>query len=474
MQITETSADGLSRTFAIRIPAADLGQRLEQRVEEMRPQVNLKGFRKGKVPASHVKKLFGRSMMGEVIEATIQETTRQTLETNKLRLAQSPDVKLQSDIEKVVVGAEDLALELTVQVMPDFTPVEPSTLSLTRLTADVPQADVDEQVAKIAEANRAYEPKSGAAADGDALVIDFVGKIDGEVFEGGSGEGAELLLGSGRFIPGFEDQLVGAAAGQSVLVNVSFPEDYPAASLAGKAATFDVMVREVKAPAKAQVDEDFAARLGMPSLQALKDAVRSTMERELKDAARTKLKRALLDQLDEKHDFPLPPGMVEAEFAAIWKQVEADQASGQSAPEDAGKTPEELRAEYHRIAERRVRVGLVLAEIGLRHNIQVRDEEVARAVNAQARQFPGREREVVQFYQKNPQALAQVRAPLFEEKVVDFILELAKVADRSVTREDVLREDDSAPSPAQAVAQDEKPAKKPAKSAKSKSEPKQD
>lgn len=462
MQITETKADGLSRTYAIRITASDLGQRLERRLEEVRPQVNLKGFRKGKVPASHVKKLFGRSMMGEVIEASIQESTQQTVEANKLRLAQTPDVKLQSDIEKVVAGAEDLALELTLQVMPEFTPVEPATLSLTRLTAEIPDAEVDAQVLKIAEANRTYETKAGKAVDGDVLVIDFVGKLEGEAFEGGSAEAAELQLGSGRFIPGFEEQLVGAEAGQSLVVAVTFPEEYGAAHLAGKPATFDVTVKEVKAPAEAKVDEEFATRLGMPSLQALKDAVKSTLEREVKDAARTKLKRALLDQLDEKHDFPLPPGMVEMEFETIWKQVETDRANGQGSPEDEGKSDDELRAEYRRIAERRVRVGLVLAEIGTRNNVQVRDEEVARAVNAQARQFPGREREVVQFYQKNPQALAQVRAPLFEEKVVDFILELAKVTDKSATREEVLRDDDAP------VIDASEPAEKPAKAAKGK------
>jgi trigger factor len=442
IQIVEKSGEGLSRVFGVTIPAADLAQKLDAKITEIRPQMNLKGFRPGKVPVAHVKRLYGKSLMGEIIEQTVTEGQAQALSTSKVRAAGNPDIKVESDIEKVLAGASDLAFELAVEVMPDFEPVDIAAIALTRPVYLPTDEDVDAQLDEIAGQNRTYEAKDAAAEDGDMVVADFVGRLDGEVFEGGSGEDAEIVLGANRFIPGFEAQLIGAKAGETVTVKVTFPEDYGATQLAGKPAEFEVTVKEIKAPAEGVADEAFATRIGFDSLDSLKTAIRNQLGQQYAGASRYKAKRALLDVLDAKHDFPLPPRMVEAEFDVIWRQVEAERDAGELSVEDQGKSDEQLRSEYRKIAERRVRLGLVLAEIGQRANVQVTDQEMNGALAAEARRYPGQEREIYDFFRKNPQAAAQLRAPIYEEKVVDLILSNAQVTDLPTSKEALFAEDE--------------------------------
>ena len=467
IQIVEKSGEGLSRVYGVTVSAKELSQRAEQRIAEISPQLSLKGFRPGKVPVAHVKRLYGKSIMGEVVEQTVNESTQKALEEAKVRPATQPEMKLESDMEKVLAGQQDLTYELQLEVMPDFKPIDPATLSLTRPVYEASDEEVDEAVAEIAKQQRAYEPKTGKsvkAADGDMAVIDFVGRIDGEAFEGGSGEDTQLVLGSGQFIPGFEEQLVGAKVGDVVTVKVNFPENYGAAHLAGKAAEFETTIKDIRAPAESQVDEAFAEKLGMPSLQALKDAVRAQVEQGYANQSRFKLKRALLDALDSAHDFPLPPRMVEAEFGQIWSQVEQDKAQGQLPDEDAGKSEDELQGDYRKIAERRVRLGLVLAEIGSLNNVTISDEELTNAARQEAMRYGPQAQEVFDYLRRTPAAQAQLRAPLYEDKVVDLIFRLAKVADKSVSKDELMADDELPEGYGQAEE------KKPAKKAKAKAE----
>ena len=445
MQIIEKSGEGLSRVYGVTVPLGDLKSRLDARIAEISPQVSIKGFRPGKVPASHVRKMYGRQLMQEVVEAAVGEGQQQAMDQIKARPATSPDIKLEGDIQKVLEGSEDLAFELSVEVIPEFKPVDPTTLELKRPVHTPADAEIDEQLKELAEQSKTYETKGGKApkaAMGDMVVMDFIGRLDGEVFEGGSGENVELVLGSGQLIPGFEDQLKGAKPGAAVTVKVEFPADYGAPHLAGKPAEFEVQVKEVKAPKTAEVDDELAKRVGMDDLNALKEAVKTQLSRRYDQAARFKLKRALLDILDTKHDFPLPPRMVEAEFEAIWRQVEADKTSGELSDEDKAKTDEQLRGEYRKIAERRVRLGLVLAEIGREHGVSVSDAEMNAAVAVEARRFPGQEREVIEAYRTRPELQAGLRAPIYEEKVVDLIVSKAKVEDQEVSKEALFEEDD--------------------------------
>jgi trigger factor len=444
MECTVTDSDALSRTFRVVIPSAQLQEKLNAKIEEVRPQVNLKGFRPGNVPAAHIKKVYGPSIFREIIDEEVQKGTEEALKQADVRIASQPHLHLESDIDAVVGGKEDLAFHFHVDLMPDFEPVDPASLAFDRPVAKVTDEQVDEALANIAKNSRNYEDKDGAAADGDQLTIDFLGKIDGVPFEGGAANGAPLTLGSKQFIPGFEEQLLGAKVGDERVLNVTFPEDYGAAALAGKAATFDVKVHAVKAPQEQAIDNAFAEKMGFENVDALRARVRESIEGEHANASRARAKRRLFDLLDTRHSFDLPKTMVEAEFGQIWRQLEQDREQGRLDPEDEAKSNEDLEKEYRAIAERRVRLGLVLAEIGRRNNVEVGEAEIAAAVGQQARNFPGQERQVVEFYQKNPSALAQIRAPLFEEKVVDFIMELAKVNNVDVSREDLFKDDEAA------------------------------
>ncbi|MFL5295989.1 MAG: trigger factor [Phenylobacterium sp.] len=473
MQIVEKSGEGLSRVFGVTVPQADLTKRLEARIAEITPTLNIKGFRPGKVPPAHVRRLYGKALMSEVVEQTLNESTQKVLEENKLRPAGDPDLKPEGDMEAVIDGKADLAYEIAVDVMPEFEPVDPATLSLKRPVYTPTDSEVDEALADLAKQNRTYEEKTGKAvkaADGDMVVIDFVGKIDGVAFEGGSATDAELVLGSGQFIPGFEEQLVGAKPGAEVEVKVTFPETYQAENLKGKEAVFDVTVKAVKGPVDAPADNALAERLGVESLEKLRELLKGNLEREFAGASRFKLKRALLDQLDTKHDFPLPPKMVEAEFNAIWQQVQQDKEAGALPPEDAKKSEKKLQEEYRKIAERRVRLGLVLAEIGRANNVQVTDQELNEAMRAEAMRYGPQAQQVFDLFRQNPNAQAQLRAPIFEDKVVDLIVEKAKVKDTKVSKDELMKddelpagygdEDDEAPKPAKKTASKKAAAKK--------------
>ena len=444
MEVTQTKAEGLSRTFAVKVPASELQAKLDERIEEIRPQMKLKGFRPGKVPASHVRKLYGQDLMGELINKLVTETNQKALEDNELRPAGQPDVQIDGDMEAVVKGQADLSYNMNVDVMPEFEPADVTKLTITRPVADVAQEQIDEALGRIAEQNTQYEPraKTAKAKEGDAVVMDFVGKIDGEAFEGGSAEQQTLVIGSGQFIPGFEDQLVGVKAGDEKDVTVTFPEEYGAADLAGKEAVFEVKVHEVRAPKTAELDDEFAKGLGLESLEQLTGLVKDQLKAEHDGASRAKAKRNLLDQLDEAHSFDLPPNMVEQEFNQIWQQLQAEMDAGRTADEDKDKSEDELKEEYRKIAERRVRLGLVLAEIGRVADVRISEQEVNQALIREARQYPGQETQVVEFFRNNPGAMAQLRAPIYEDKVVDHILEVAEITEETVSREELFKEED--------------------------------
>jgi trigger factor len=445
LQIVEKSGEGLSRVYGVTVPVAELTERLEARIKEIAPTLNVKGFRPGKVPAAHVRRLYGKALMSEVVQQALTETTQKVLDDNKLRPAGDPNLTPEGDIEAVIEGKADLAYELAVDLMPEFEPVDAATLSLEKPVYTPTDAEVEEAVADLAKQNRTYEPRTGKtvkAKDGDQVVIDFIGRVDGEAFEGGTANDVELVLGSGQFIPGFEDQLVGAKPDSEVTVKVTFPADYQAAHLAGKDAEFETKVKEVRAPVDAPADDEFAKRLGLESLDALKELVKGNLEQQYAGASRFKLKRALLDELDSKHEFPLPPKMVEAEFGSIWAQVQQDKEAGSLPPEDKDKSEEQLEKEYRKIAERRVRLGLVLAEIGRNANVTVTEQELSQAILAEARKYGPQAQQVFNLLRENPNAQAQLRAPIFEDKVVDLILSKAKVDEKQVSKDELLKEDD--------------------------------
>jgi trigger factor len=445
MQVVQKSTEGLSRVIAVTIPAADLTARLDAKAAEIAPKMKLKGFRPGKVPVSHVKKSFGRDMMGEIVNDAINESSQKALDEAKVRPAAPAEMKLTSDMEKVLSGSDDLAYEMALEVMPEFTPVDPKTLKLERPVYEASDADLDEALKELAGQAKSYEDKKGKtvkAAEGDQLTIDFLGKLDGVPFDGGAAEDADLVIGSNRFIPGFEDQLKGAKVGDEKTIEVTFPEDYQAKNLAGKLATFDIKVKAIKAEAETKIDDEFATRIGLESLDKLKDLLRQNLNQQYAGAARFKLKRSLLDALDAAHSFDLPPKMVEAEFDGIWKQVEADKEAGRLTPEDAKKSDKKLKEEYRKIAERRVRLGLVLAEIGRANNVGVSDQELNNAIIQEARNYPGQERAVLDFYRQNPGAAAQMRAPIYEEKVCDLIFTVAEVKDTPITKEELLKDEE--------------------------------
>ena len=445
IQIVEKSGEGLSRVYGVTVSAAELSQRAEARIAEISPQLQLKGFRPGKVPAAHVRRLYGKSIMGEVVEQTLNESTQKAIEDAKLRPATQPEMKLESDMDKVLAGKEDLSYEIQVEVMPDFKPVEPSSLSLTRPVFSAPDEEVEDAIKALAQQNRTYEPKTGGsveAAEGDMVVADFVGRIDGEAFEGGTAADSQIVIGSGQFIPGFEEQLTGAKVGDTVTVKVSFPEDYQAANLAGKAAEFETTIKDIRAPAEGEIDDAFAEKLGLGSMDALRAAVRAQVESTYASQSRFKLKRALLDALDSQHAFPLPPRMVEAEFNQIWQQVQQDKSQGDLPDEDAGKSEDELMADYRKIAERRVRLGLVLAEIGRMQNVTISDEELTNAARQEAMRYGPQAQEVFDYLRRTPAAQAQLRAPLYEDKVVDLIFSQAKVEDKPVSKDELMADDE--------------------------------
>ena len=447
MQVTETLSEGLRREFRVVVPAAELDAKVNQRLDELRGRVRLNGFRPGKVPAQHLKRVYGRAVMAEAIEAAVQEVNAKIVSDHGFKLAGQPKVTLpeaEQEVQEVVAGKADLSYSIAMEILPKIELADFKGLKLEKMVAEVSDAEIDEGIKRIAEANRPYAAKDGKAATGDRITISFVGTVDGVPFEGGSAEDAPIVLGSGQFIPGFEDQLVGIAAGETRTVSVTFPDPYPNEALKGKPAQFEVTAKSVEAPTEVAIDDEFAKSLGLESLAKLKEAVKDRIAREHAAVTRRRLKRALLDQLDERHKFDLPPTMVEEEFNNVWKTIEDDLKQQGRTFADEDTTEEAARAEYRKIAERRVRLGLVLSEIGERNSIKVTEEEVSRAVVERARQFPGQEQQVWDLYRRNPNALASLRAPLFEEKVVDFLVELADVTEKTVPRERLYQEEDGA------------------------------
>jgi trigger factor len=445
MQIVEKSAEGLARVYSVTIPAADIAARTDAKIKELAPQLSIKGFRKGKVPIVHVQRMYGKSIMGDLLNELVQEGINSASNHNGARAASQADIKNIDNLASVMDGRADLVFDVELDIMPDFIPAEMTTLSVTRPIAHATDAEIDAALAEIAKQAQSFEPKTGEAETGDQVICDFVGKLDGVEFEGGKGEGATVVLGSNSFIPGFEDQLIGVKAGEERVLNVTFPADYGVETLAGQAATFDVNVTEVKGPIETKIDDELAKNIGLSDLATLKDAIKRNIESQFAQMSRQKAKRSLLDALDETHSFDLPPKMMAAEFEAIWAQVQQDKEAGNEDPEDAGKSEDELKAEYTKIAERRVRLGLVLAEIGRVSGVEVKDEEVARAIQQEATRYPGQEKQVYDFFQKNPNAVASLRAPLYEEKVVDFMLQMANVTEIVVTREELENEDETSP-----------------------------
>jgi trigger factor len=445
MQVTETSAAGLKREYRVVVPATDLEAKVNERLDDLKGRVQLRGFRPGKVPVAHLKRLYGKSAMAEVIEAAVREANSKIITDHGYKLAVEPKVVLPTEegaVNGVIEGKSDLAYTVEMEIVPSITLADFKTIKLARLTAEVSDDEVDKALATIADQNRPFVAKTEGAANGDRVTIGFEGSIDGTPFEGGTGEDVPLVIGAGQFIPGFEEHLVGLKAGESKSFDVKFPDDYRATALAGKDATFAVNVKAVDAPGSITTDDEFAKTLGLESLAKLKDAVKERIAREHTLASRQKLKRALLDQLDERHKFEPPPSLVEQEFSNVWSQIESDLKQQNRTFADEGTTEEKAREEYRAIAERRVRLGLVIAEIGEKNNIKVTDDQLRAAVMEQVRQFPGQERQIWDYYQKNPNALAALRAPLFEDKVVDFLVELAEVTEKPVSREELFKEDE--------------------------------
>jgi trigger factor len=448
MQVTETLSEGLKREFKVVVPAAELDAKVNRRLDELKSRIRMNGFRPGKVPVAHLKRVYGRSAMAEVIEATVRDANNQIVSERGYKLATDPKVTLpteQDAIDKLMSGKSDLDYTMAVEIVPPIKLTDFTTIKLTKLTSEVTDAEVDEGVTRIADQNKPYSqrPEGGKAAKDDRVVISFVGTIDGKPFEGGTGDDSAVLIGSNTFIPGFEDQLIGIASGETRTLKVTFPQHYPKQELAGKDAEFVVTAKSVETPSTVTVDDDFAKSLGLESLVKLREAVKDRISREHVAMSRQKLKRALLDELDSRHQFEPPSTLVEEEFDRVWKTVLAEMESEKKTFADEGTTEEKAKAEYRAISERRVRLALVLAEIGDKSGIAVSEEELSRAVMERARQFTGNEQRVWEYYQRNPQAVAALRSPIFEEKVVDYLLELAKVTEKKVDRDELYKEDES-------------------------------
>lgn len=441
MQITETNANGLKREFKVVIPADKLKDQVDSRLKELGERIKMPGFRPGKVPLQLLKQRYEKSVMGEVLERSVQEGSSQLMTEHNLRPAGQPKV----EIVKFEDG-QDLEFSVALEVIPEITPVDFKTISLQKTVVEVPESEIEESLQRLAKRQRKAEPaaEGHAAQSGDVAVIDFVGRVDGKEFDGGKAEDFHLELGSGMFIPGFEDQLIGLKKGDSRTVKVTFPAEYGNKELAGKPAEFEVTAKEIRTPVDTPLDDELAKAMGVDDLATLRKRVREQIERDYGLAARSRLKRGLLDLLADKHDFTLPESLVDAEFEAIWRQIEADIKADRLDAEDKGKSEDQLKSEYQDIAKRRVKLGLLLSEVGRANNIQVPNEDLTRAVIAEARRFPGQEKQVIDYYQKSPDALNQLRAPIYEDKVIDFILEMAQVSERRATPDEFRKEGDEA------------------------------
>ncbi|MCB1492301.1 MAG: trigger factor, partial [Rhodobiaceae bacterium] len=441
MQVTETLAEGLKRELKVVVPAQDMASQLNEKLAEAKGKMQIKGFRPGKVPISHLKKVYGKSIMAQLVNEMIQEKPTAILAERGERAATQPEISMTEDekeADQILSGAADFEFTIAYEVIPGFDVVDMSTFKVVREIVDVPAEEVEEQVLRVAENSRTFEPKTGKAADGDQVTIDYLGKIDGVPFEGGADQDAELVIGSNRFIPGFEEQLTGLKAGDEKVITVTFPAEYQAAHLAGKEATFDITVKSVAAPGELVVNDDLAKTLGLDSADKLREIIRSQIESQYGQVTRQKLKRQILDQLDEVYKFEAPSKLVDAEFESIWRQINQELTDNGKTFEDEGTTEEAAREDYRKLAERRVRLGLVLSKIGEEAGIEVSDEELQRSLFEQVRKFPGQEQEIYEYFQKTPGAVASLRAPIFEEKTIDHMLTVIDVTDKTVTKEELM------------------------------------
>lgn len=443
MQVTEINSEGLKRKIKVVVGQDELGQRFNEKIDEIKDRVQLKGFRRGKVPLAHIKKLYGRSVMAEVLEQTVRESSGKAITDRNERPAMQPAIDLPEDkatIDEIIDGKADLAFDMSFEVLPQIPETDYKSLKLERFVAEVEASEIDNAIEQLATRATTFESEEGRiAADGDRVTIDYVGKIDGVPFDGGTGDGMQVVLGQGNFIPGFEDGLKGAKAGDERVVEATFPENYQAKDLAGKTAHFDTKVTDVAAPKKPAIDDELARTLGAEDMAKLRELVAAQIGQEYAGAARMKLKRELLDALETVHAFELPPSLVDTEFESIWAQLERGLEREGKTLADEGKSEEELRQEYRRLAERRVRLGLVIGEIGEKNKVQVSQDEMRRALVNEARKYPGQEKFVYEYYEKTPGALAQLRAPIFEDKVVDYVIEQVEPTERKVTKDELFK-----------------------------------
>jgi trigger factor len=440
MQVTETTNSGLKRGFQVTVAAADLSAKANAKLKDMAGKAQIKGFRPGKVPVDHLKRMYGKSVMAEVVQETVDEQARAVFADRNLKPAYQPEVKLpeaEGEVNAVIEGKGDLSFSVEAEVIPTFELQDASGLTLTKHVVEASDAHIDEAVARLASQYKSWETKDGASATGDRVTISFVGSIDGVEFDGGKGEDIPLELGSNQFIPGFEEQLVGKKTGDDVTVSVSFPENYGAANLAGKAAVFATKVTGVEAPKVAAIDEDFAKKVGFEDVAKLRDMVKSGLEREFGRMTSMKMKRDVLDALDKQYSFELPSKLVDAEFNGIWNALQNEMKKAGKSFADEETTEEKATEEYKTIAARRVRLGLVLGTLGEKEAIQVTEQELQQALIGRVRQFPGQEKQVYDYYRNNPSALIELRGPIFEQKVVDHIVGKATVSDKTVSKEDL-------------------------------------
>ena len=437
MQVTETLSDGLKRAYTVVLPAADIEGRRMARLTDLGKQLRLPGFRPGKVPMSLVKQRYGTAVIAEILEESVNEATQKVLSDRGLRPAGQPKVDLADFGAPTAALEKDLEFKVELELLPDIQMPDFGAISLTRYRADVAPEAVERALTQIATRNRDLQDvtEDRGAEKGEILTVDFIGKIDGEAFEGGTATDATVEVAGEGFIPGFTEQLEGVKIGEVRTLNVAFPAEYGAENLAGKNATFDVTVKALKHPVLPAIDDDLAKKMGLETLDQAKEMIAQQIQREYDQLARLRIKRQLLDALAKQVDFALPDGMVDAEFNQIWQRIEADLKEGRQDDDDKGKDEDTLRGEYRAIAERRVRLGLLLADIGRVNGLTVSPEELTRAMRVEAMRYPGQEQQVMEFFRQNQQAVESLRGPIFEDKVVDYVLELASVTDETVTPE---------------------------------------
>jgi len=461
MQVTEVNSEGLKRDFKVVIEAREISEKVENRLREISARVKIPGFRPGKAPIKLLKQRYGPSVMGEVLERAVTDSSAQALNERGLRPAVQPKIEIDS-----FEDGKDLEYSMAIELLPEITPMDFASLELERVKIAVPEDEVNGALERLAASRKESKPLESPrpAQSGDILVIDFKGTVHGEALPGMAGEDHHLELGSNTFIAGFEDQLIGASVGESRTVNITFPEGYGNEKLSGQPAVFECTVKEIREPVPAELNDELAKSMGAESLDDLREKVKERLAQDYEGFARMRMKREILDRLSEAHDFEVPESMVDLEFEAIWRQVEHDREHGRVDPDDEGKDDEEVKGEYRDIAERRVRLGLLLSEVGRLNQIEVTQDEVNKALFQEAQRHPGQEKQVVEFYRSNPQAQAQLRAPIFEDKVIDFIIDLAKVTEREVTADQLREEEEkeaAADKPKKAAKK--KAAKKPAK-----------